>query len=319
MDLSIIIVNWNSVDYLKKCIASILSETRNLEFEIIVIDSASYDGSEKMLRTYYPQVLFIQSESNLGFARSNNVAYKESTGQYVLFLNPDTELVGPAINTLYDWLHSLPVPGIIGCRLLNSNRSVQTSCIQSFPTILNQILDSEYLRKRWPRLSLWGMKALYGHDGQPEEVDAISGACMMLKRSVFEQVGVFSEDYFMYTEDVDLSYKVRQAGYLNYYTPDATIIHFGGGSSQKVPNNFSVVMMQESIWRFLRKTRGSLYAFWYRSVLLLSALCRVAALTAAFPLEYICHGGSQRSVSLGKWRTIIRWCLFKATLANKHT
>jgi len=317
MDLSIIIVNWNSVEYLKKCIASILAETQDLEFEIIVIDSASYDGVNVMLRNHYPQVRFIQSESNLGFARANNAAYKESTGQCLLFLNPDTVLVGPVINNLYGKLHSLPAAGLVGCKLLNSDRSVQSSCIQSFPTILNQILDSEYLRKLWPRSALWGMSALYNHDSQPQEVAAISGACIMLKRSMFEQVGLFSEDYFMYAEDVDLSYKVHQAGYRNYYVPDSTIIHHGGGSSQKVPNNFSVVMMQESKWRLIRKLRGSLYASCYRLAIMLSGFCRLAFLTMMFPVAYTQGRKKSWSNSFRKWRAIILWCLSQKVPCHK--
>ena len=129
-----------------------------------------------------------------------------------LFLNPDTELVGPAINVLFDHLRALPDAGAVGCKLLNSDGTVQTSCIQSIPTILNQVLDSEASRAKWPRSLLWGMAPLFSASENPEEVEAITGACVMLKREVFEEVGLFSEDYFMYAEDIDLSYKIRKAG-----------------------------------------------------------------------------------------------------------
>ena len=113
MDLSIIIVNWNSKEYLRKCIASILAETHGIEFEIVVIDNASFDGCDEMLRQCYPQVRFIQSDRNLGFAKANNVAFKESSGQNLLFLNPDTEIEGVAIETLY--INCALLPKCCGC------------------------------------------------------------------------------------------------------------------------------------------------------------------------------------------------------------
>ena len=272
-----------------------------------------------MLRRHYPQVRFIQSSKNLGFAKANNVAFYHSRGKTVLFLNPDTLLVEPAINILYDRLNSLPVAGVVGCKLLNSDSSVQKSCIMAMPTILNQVLDSEYLRGRWPNSSLWGTRPLQILSSHPAEVEAISGACMMVKRSVFEKVGFFSEDYFMYTEDIDLCHKVRKAGYRNYYVPNISVIHFGGGSSEKGPNNFSVVMMQESIWRFLLKTRGPTYAFCYRGLILLSGYLRIAVVfAAAYPLSIAGLENSPCDRSLEKWRAIIRWCMNKETWVKKY-
>src|SRR4030066_516351 len=151
MDLSIIIVNWNSKEYLRKCIASILAATNAIEFEIVVIDNASFDGSGEMLKQCYPQVQFIQSEKNLGFSKANNEAFRVTHGQYVLFLNPDTEIVGTAIPIMLGYLQQMPNAGSVGCKLLNADKTVQTSCIQPFPTILNQFLDSEFLRALWPK------------------------------------------------------------------------------------------------------------------------------------------------------------------------
>ena len=180
-----------------------------LEFEIIVIDSASFDGCAEMLRKEFPQVRFIQSQENLGFAKSNNLAFRSATGESVLFLNPDTEIVGPAINVLHSALKMLPDAGVVGGRLLNSDGTVQTSCVQAFPTILNQLLNAESLRRRFPRSRLWGMAPLFDAGTKPKLVEAISGACVMLPRLLLEKIGVFSKDYFMYSEDIDLSYKVN--------------------------------------------------------------------------------------------------------------
>jgi len=310
MDLSIIIVNWNSKDYLRKCLASVFAETRGLEFEIIVIDSASYDGCDRMLREEYPQVRFIQSTANLGFARANNLAFAASKGKAVLFLNPDTEVRGPAIQLMHEQLMSLPDAGAVGCKLLNSDGSLQTSCIQSFPTILNQVLNAEVLRRRFPRSSLWGMAPLFSKDTTPQVAEAISGACVLMKRDVFERVGRFSQDYFMYSEDIDLSYKVQQKGYKNYYVPAAVVFHHGGGSSQKVESGMPAVMYHEALWRFLRKFRGDAYAFFYRVIMLLTALARLAGLWPIMARHLLTNELPQRWRSYQlRWHSTLAWSL----------
>ncbi|MEI8346485.1 MAG: glycosyltransferase family 2 protein, partial [Pseudomonadota bacterium] len=187
--------------------------------------------------------------------RSQNKT-KKSCGSKVLFLNPDTEIDGTAINIIYDYLQKLPSVGALGCKLLNTDRTIQTSCIHSFPSIVNQMLDSEFLRRKIPTSFLWGIAPLFNNNQVPSLVDAISGACIMMERKVFEQIGKFSEEYFMFTEDIDLCYKAKKAGYLNYYVPEASIVHHGGGSSQEAKCNFAVVMMRESMYQFLMKTKG---------------------------------------------------------------
>jgi GT2 family glycosyltransferase len=309
MDLSIIIVNWNSKDYLRKCIASIQAWTSGIEYEIVVIDNASFDGCGEMLRQHYPQVRFIQSEKNVGFAKANNAAFRESSGQYILFLNPDTELISPAVNIMFDYLQNMPNAGVVGCKLLNADRSIQTSGIQAFPTILNQLLDSEVLRGLWPRLSLWGNAALFATPNGPVEVEALSGACIMLKRNVFERAGLFCEDYFMYAEDIDLCYKVSRGGCKNFYIPNALVIHFGGGSTMKATDDFTANLMRESIWRFLRKSRGETYGLGYRASTLISAMGRIACLVVFLPLHIIRRGGDAWNASFRKWRAIMVWSL----------
>lgn len=309
LDLSIIIVNWNSKEYLEKCIDSILFWTVKIKHEIIVIDGASFDGCGEMLQRRFPQVQFIQSETNVGFAKANNVAFRESRGRYILFLNPDTELINSAINIMFDYIQKAPKAGAIGCKLLNADKTVQTSCLQAFPTLLNQFLDSELLRTLWPKSSLWGNAHLFDAQITVGEVEGIVGACIMMERSLFEEVGLFTEDYFMYAEDFDLCYKVKQAGYMNYYLPDANIIHFGGGSTEKAPSDFSVVMMRESNWRMMRKTRGNVYGFAYRISMMISSICRLILLIVVFPLDLLRRGGELRNGSFRKWKAILSWSL----------
>lgn len=309
LDLSIIIVNWNSKDYLRKCLETLVAETRGLEYEVIVVDSASFDGSGEMLAREYPQVRFIQSRENLGFSKANNAAFETSKGDVLLFLNPDTEIVGGAISLLYSQIKMLPKAGAVGGKLLNTDGTIQTSCVQSFPTILNQVLSADALRRLTPHSGLWGMKAIFEDKPKPAEVEMISGACLMMRREVFKKIDGFSIDYFMYAEDVDLCYKARQQGFSNYYVSQAVVIHHGGGSSQQARSNFSSVMMIESMSQFLKKFRGPLYSMCYRLAVGMAALLRVAVLVILSPVLLVKSGVARWRSACSKWLAIFNWGL----------
>jgi GT2 family glycosyltransferase len=278
--------------------------------EIVVIDNASFDGSGEMLRECYPTVRFIQGERNLGFAKANNLAFRETSGRYILFLNPDTEFESGALQRLLRRLKMLPNAGAVGAKLLNTDRTVQTSCIRKFPTILNQMLDAEPLQRRFPKSRLWGTGPLFDPTFQPVEVEAISGACLMIPRGIFEDVGMFSDEYFMYSEDIDLCYKVRQAGWKTYYVPEAVIIHHGGGSSSKTyVNTYSSVMMQESRIRFFRKTRSRGYCWLYRLCQCMASCVRINILLFLWPVLKLCGCHSKINRSLRKWTAVLRWAI----------
>jgi len=203
MDLSIIIVNWNSAAFATACIDSIRAATRALQYEIIVVDNASGDDSLEQLKLI-PDVRLVASSTNLGFARANNLGYQHSSGDVLLFLNPDTSVVDSALSRMYSALLSSDQFGIVGCKLLNADGSLQTSCVQAFPTILNQLTDVEALKLRFPSLRMWGISCLFQNTKQIASVEVVSGACMMIRRKTFEAVALFTTDYFMYCEDVDL-------------------------------------------------------------------------------------------------------------------
>lgn len=310
MDLSIIIVNWNSVHFLDKCLKSISPSLGDAECEIIVVDNASYDGSEDLIKINHPDVIFIQSKDNLGFAYANNLGYQHSKGRCLLFLNPDTEVIGQAVETMLSNLERTADAGAIGCKLLNSDLSVQTSCIQSFPTILNQVLDIESLKLKTPQLKLWGIGPLFLESDRPQEVEVISGACIMVKRAVFEEIGMFSSDYFMYSEDLDLCRKVKQKGYKAYFIGTAEVVHHGGGSSKKQGVSlFGVVQMRESIFKLLKKTRGKSYAYLYRAAMFLVSMCRIIFIALLSPLAVLIKGKNGFYQPMRKWTSILRWSL----------
>jgi len=304
MDLSIIIVNWNSAAYTAECVSSIRAATRGLQYEIIVVDNASTDNSIETLKLL-PDVTLVASSHNAGFARANNLGYQHASGKALLFLNPDTYVQDAAIDRMYCAMLSSEKVGIVGCRLLNSDQSLQTSCVQAFPTIMNQLTDVEAIKLRFPWVRMWGISALFQNPRPLTSVEVVSGACLMIRRNVFEQVVQFSTDYFMYCEDVDLCYKVIAAGYQVAYVDYATVVHFGGQSSKQASkSSFAHVMAREAIRIFLAKRRSSLYAATYKFSMFVSAVVRLAML--AFLL---CIGKDQAAVAISrrKWRSILSW------------
>jgi N-acetylglucosaminyl-diphospho-decaprenol L-rhamnosyltransferase len=310
MDLSIIIVNWNSVNYLKECLQSILRETKGINFEIIVVDNASYDGSAEMIGAEFPEVKFVQSNENGGFAKANNLGFKNSSGRNLIFLNPDTRVIGSAIGDMLDFLNSRPDAGVVGCTLLYSDLSVQLHSVQPYPTVINQALDIDYLKKKWPHWNLWRLKALNQEHGQPEKVEVVPGACLMIKREVFQEVGLFSEDYFMYAEDIDLCYKVNRTNRKVFFIKGAKVVHHGSASSRnKKISFFSVVLTRESVFKFLMKTRGRRTAVSYRIVMSITAISRMGALAVALPLAG--WKGQRKALkgTFNKWSKIWRWSI----------
>jgi N-acetylglucosaminyl-diphospho-decaprenol L-rhamnosyltransferase len=308
LDLSIIIINWKSRAFVRECLASIYANVDTIAYEVIVVDNASYDGCEQMLKSEFPQVIFIQSEQNLGFSGANNLAFSLSKGRNVLFLNPDTEIQGSAIQKLISGLESIPEVGMVGAHLLNSDLSLQTTCITAIPSILNQTLNSDYLRRKFPKWKMWGMQALFEENDQPVRVEAISGACMLVRREVIEDVGCFTTDYFMYAEDMDLCVKIAKIGWKISYVPDAMIVHHAGGSSSsREESNFSNIVLRESLIHFFTVHRGTLYAALYRCSMVFISTLRILLLVMTLPIFIRPQGYRPLFLALNKWFSILAW------------
>jgi N-acetylglucosaminyl-diphospho-decaprenol L-rhamnosyltransferase len=315
--LSIIIVNWNSKEFLRKCLASLYANARGSSWEVLVVDNASFDGCGEMISREFPGVRFLQSQENMGFAKANNLGVAHSKGCNLLFLNPDTEVIGPAIQTMLSALESSEDAGIIGCTLLCSDLSIDGDSPQAFPSILNQAFDLSVLRAWFPRLALWGNRVLFENRGGAASVDVLSGACLMIKRSVFEAVGQFSTRYFMYSEDVDLCYKVKRAGWKNYFTGAAQVIHRGGKSSKsQTEHHFAAVKTRESLALYMRDTHGRFYASAYQASTALVAMLRLLILSGIFALTLGQFRRHRLLQAFGKWITIFRWAVGLDTSKN---
>lgn len=318
IDISIIIVNWNSKEYLRRCVASILANTSGIKYEIIVVDSGSFDGCGELMESLYPSIRFIQSESNVGFAVANNVGERAAHGDVLLFLNPDTEIRSHAIERLYSHLIELPDAGVIGCRLINTNGTLQTSCVQPLPTIANQVFNVDLLLRLFPKTDLWTSARRFEGSKSPVPVEAISGACMMMRRTVFKQLNGFSTDYFMYAEDLDLCYKTRILNLTNYYVNDVEIVHHGGGSTQQGSSHFSNVMILESVGRLLRKTRGNSYSRFYRLALSGAAGMRLLLLGLSWPAAQLTKRKRAWTIAFSKWLSALRWGIGLETWVNQY-
>lgn len=308
MDLSIIIVNWKSTDFLLACLENIKTDVTSARAQIIVVDNASAEDEILRIQNSHADITLIKSERNLGFSRANNLGFRHAIGEYILFLNPDTEPVGTAIDVLLRKIKALPDAGIVGCRLLNSDRTVQLSSIQKFPTVLSQVLDAERLLRLWPGCPLWRLDPLFAPISTPVQVDAISGACMMVRREVFAAVGMLSEDYFMYSEDLDLNYKVRRAGFKNYYVGEAEVIHHGGKSSSRQGSaQWGVIMKCQATLTYFCNTRGRLYGLQYRGAMVCAALVRLFLLGIWYPCDAIAGDGNGTLQALKKWGAVLSW------------
>ncbi len=307
MKLSILVVNWNSREYLRKCLKSIQDTCKFIAPQVVVVDGGSFDGCELMISAEFPEVIFVQAADNIGFGRSNNLGFERVTGDVVLLLNPDTELYDGAVQILLDQLTNLPSAGIVGSRLLNSDGSIQSGSIHVLPTPLTEIFSSELMRRCIPKSRLGG-NAIALNTTVPLKVEAIGGACMMMRSDLFRRVGGFTNRYFMYAEDMDLCFKVHQLGLAIYHVPAARVIHHGGGSSQSQFSKFSTVMMREALYTYMVLNHGRLTAFQYRFGMFVSALVRICAI---FPRSIVVTGNARQRhrTSLHKWRTILRWSL----------
>ena len=297
MLISIVIVNWNSKDYLRKCLRSIETHASDLDYEAIVVDGASYDGCAAMLAEEFPYATFVQSEENIGFGRCNNLGVHHAKGELLLLLNPDTEIKAGSIHALLEARAGLPENAMLGARLLNTDGSLQTTSVHAAPTPLNQVLGSDFLMKQFPRSKLWGTYEAY-HSETPTNVEAISGACMFLPTELFRQVGGFTPSYFMYAEDMDLCLKLRRHGTPIYHIPSSHIFHFGGQSSSNQPSEFSTIEMRKALYLYFSINFGRLTADQYKSYLNYLATFRIliAKLTPNFERKIIT-----------KWETIFIW------------
>lgn len=264
MDLSIVIVNWNSKDYLRRCLESIYRNPGTLILEIVVVDNGSNDGSAEMLKREFSNVKLIENKGNPGFGAANNQALKRCESDFVLILNPDTEVSAGALELMVNFLRQNEKAGAVGGKLLNADRTVQLTCARNFPTLLTEFCWLTTLVRRFPDNKIIGRYLMsYWDHNDRREVNCLSGACIMARRDVLKALDYFDERFFMFGEDVDLCYRIKRSGWQIWYLPEAEIIHYGGGSSKGIAEA-AAIYDRTAISIFFRKYHGASKAIAYR-------------------------------------------------------
>ena len=252
MDITIVIINWNTRDLLRDCLNSIYKTLKDITFEIIVVDNASHDDSVAMLGEEFPDVRIIVNSENRGFAAANNQAFAVMKGRYALLLNTDAVLTENAVHELFAFMENHDDTAMAGGQLLNRDGSRQNS-IANFPTILTLLANTSLLEYLFPRRF---PSKRYEHK-RPLKVESVIGACLVVRKKAMDEVGMFDERYFFFLEETDWAYQMRAAGWKIYHVPSACIYHLQGQSVGR--NVRSRVEFYRSRYKFFNKWKGRSY------------------------------------------------------------
>lgn len=247
IDLSIIIVSYNTKDFLKKCIESIINTSKNLEYEIIVVDNNSTDGTKEIVQSsnfkvQTSKLKVIENKENVGFAKANNIGIKEAKGKYLLFLNPDTIVRPQALEEMVAFIRLHPEAGAATCRVELFNGKLDDACHRGFPTPWNAFCHFTGLPKIFPRSRIFADYSLGWMDlSKIHEIDACAGAFMMVRKEAGQQIDWWNEDYFWYGEDIDFCYRLKEKGWRIFYVPTVSIAHYKGvaGGIKKISTSIS--------------------------------------------------------------------------------
>jgi GT2 family glycosyltransferase len=273
MKLSIVIICWNDLEVIRDCLRTIFAETTRTDFEVIVSDNGSTDGSIEFVREEYPRVRIVENGANLGFSRANNTGIPVATGEYILILNPDTLILDGALDKWVAWADGHPEAGAFGCRVLNPDGSNQQPA-RPFPTVWRYLVSALYLRSLGRVSDLFMSDSYVGWDADSERpVDWQMGACVMFRGDLLKDLGGFDPCFFYHFEEVDLCYRVWKSGHPILFYPGAEIIHLGGQSVGRFPIRFKLETFRNR-YRFFYKHYGMGSARRVRWVSLLSLRIR---------------------------------------------
>lgn len=252
MTLSVIIVNYNVKYYLEQCLESVRRASRALQVEVFVVDNLSTDGSIPYLRVRFPEVTFIENRENVGFARANNQAIRQSTGEYVLLLNPDTIVGEKTLEDFVRFMDAHPEAGGAGAYMLRTDGTFAPESRRGLPTPFVAFCKMSGLAALFPKSRVFGRYYMrYLDENEANEIEIISGAFMWLRREALDKAGLLDEDFFMYGEDIDLSYRIMKSGYKNYFLP-SRMLHYKGESTVKSSYRY-VYTFYEAMRLFFRK------------------------------------------------------------------
>ena len=257
--LSISIVNTNNKDLLKSCLKSIYENTAKSNFEIIVVDNCSTDGSVEMINENFPNVMIISNDTRKGYGFSNNRSFERSSGKYFLVLNEDMLVLPNALDQMLEIITKNPEIGALGCRLLNPDGTLQHSC-SYFPTLFNEIFSNLIPYHLFFPNSRFRSHMYHWDHNQDKEVDVIKGCCILIPHDFIEKEGLFDEQFFLFSDEYDLCKRIKNAGLKVFFSPKAEIIHYGRVTVDKL-NTESHLIFLESLIKYYKKHHGSIYSF----------------------------------------------------------
>ena len=278
MNLSVVIVTWNSEEFIRNCLDSIFLSQGNFSSEVIVVDNNSSDETAKIVEQLYPQVNLIQNKRNLGYAKANNQGMEEAGGDYILLLNPDTQLFEDSLSLMYEFMEENPSIGALGPKLLNPDKTVQASC-REFPTFSTLIWEFSGLSRLFPKSRIFGRWRMGYFDFERQtETDQPMASCLMLRRAALEDVGIFDENFAMFFNDVDLCHRIKKGGWKIYFYPEAKVIHHKGASTKKAKARM-IWLSHLAFYKFFKKHKtglaNHLLLFLFLIPLILSAWVRI--------------------------------------------
>ena len=299
-NLSIIIVNWNLQELVTECLASIYRNLNDVNFEVIVVDNNSSDNSVNAIKNTYTAVTLIGNSKNVGFGKANNQGLKVSKGEFVLLLNPDTVIMNQAIQKMLAFIANDESVGAVGPKIVDGNNTVRPECARNYLTLsgeLAQLAKFDRPRRRNRMNKSWN---------EMRKVEVLSGSCMLMRKACLDQVGGFDEQFFLYGEDVDLCYRIKQSGWKVYYFPDATVRHLAHQSSEKATDFSPFAVSCASSYKYFKKNRGYGVAFLYRALVILTSLFWIILYTIT--LRFL-SGKPMQKLSLYHDYCKLKWAL----------
>lgn len=235
MDLSVIIVNYNTREKLKMCLESVFASATKFSFEVFAVDNASSDGSAALVSAKFPRVKLIENRDNVGYAKANNQAIRETIGRYILLLNSDVEVSPDTFDKMIAFMDNDDTVGISGCKVLKPNGRLDLACRRSFPDLAGAIFRFTGLSFLFPKSRFSSYNLTFLPENEIAEVDSVMGAFLMIRRQTVDKIGLLDEDYFMYGEDMDWCFRAKEADWKVMYAPITSVIHHKGSSSRKTP------------------------------------------------------------------------------------
>lgn len=286
--VSIVIVNWNTCDMTRDCLDSVYKQTKKIPFEVIVVDNGSSDNSVEMIKKQFPQAKLIVNENNLGFAAANNQGFEIAQGKYVLMLNSDTIILDNAIEKVAEYAKQNQEIQVIGCKLRFLDMSFQNSCFR-FPGIISVLLSATYLAQLFPNSVFFNMERYGNREWDTEkDVDCVMGSFLFIRREVLCKVGYLDTDYFMFAEESDLCYKIKKAGGIIRYYPNAEIIHIWAGSQKETNlSAWAYCAVTRGILLFIAKNKSLIEAYICNFIMLIFLLPRILMWALQDTVNYV--------------------------------